>query len=101
MDLSDFYNNEIARRFEVDIDGHQAVLEYMRVGRTITYSHIGVPPELEDEEIEIKTQLARHALDFAVDNGLKVLIICDFLNEYIETHPEYLALTFGYKEPSA
>lgn len=95
MDALTVVNNEAEKRFEVVVDGETAVLEYIRAGGNITYTHTEVPPSLEGQGIGGK--LARHALDFARDNGLKVIPICPFVTSYLRRHPEYHPLVFGYK----
>ena len=89
-------NNEAEKRFEVEVNGRLALLEYIRAGKNITYTHTEVPKELEG--MGIGGRLARHALEFARDNELKVIPICPFVTNYLRTHPEYQPLIFGYKE---
>ncbi len=95
LDALTVRNNEDAKRFEVEVDGKVALLEYIRAGKNITYSHTEVPPELEGKGIGGK--LARHALEFARDNDLKVIPICPFVTAFLRRHPEYRPLVFGYK----
>ncbi len=95
LDALTVRNNEGAKRFEVEVDGKLALLEYIRAGQNITYTHTEVPPELEGKGVGGK--LARHALDFARDNGLKVIPICPFVTAFLRRHPEYRPLVFGYK----
>ena len=40
------------------------------------------------------SRLVRSALDYARDNGLKVIPSCSFVGVYLERHPEYKALLF-------
>lgn len=89
-------NNEAEKRFEVKVDGRLALLEYIRTGHNITYTHTEVPRGLEHKGIGGK--LARHALDFARDNNLKVIPVCPFVTNYLRHHPEYHPILFGYKK---
>jgi predicted GNAT family acetyltransferase len=91
-------NNEAAKRFEIDVDGKLAILEYIPAGRNISYTHTEVPRELEG--MGIGGKLARHALEFARDNDLKVIPICPFVTSYLRRHPDYQPLVFGYKPKS-
>ncbi|GJM41293.1 MAG: N-acetyltransferase [Ardenticatenaceae bacterium] len=96
MDSLLIRNNEAEKRFEVEVDGKVALLEYIRAGQNISYTHTEVPRELEHKGIGSK--LAQHALDFARNNGLKVIPVCPFVTNYLRTHPEYQPLVFGYKK---
>lgn len=88
-------NNETAKRFEIEVNGHLALLEYMRAGKNITYTHTEVPRALEG--MGIGSKLARHALEYARDEELKVIPICPFVTGYLRRHPEYQPLVFGYR----
>ena len=88
-------NNEAENRFEIAVNGKLAVLEYIRTRTNITYAHTEVPIGLEG--LGIGGKLARHALDFARDNELKVIPICPFVINYLRHHPEYHPIVFGYK----
>ena len=88
-------NNEAEKRFEVEVNGKLALLEYIRAGKNISSTHTEVPVGLEG--MGIGGKLARHALDFARDNDLKVIPICPFVTNYLRTHSEYHPIVFGYK----
>lgn len=95
MDKLEVRNNEAQRRFEVEVNGETAVLEYIRAGKNITYTHTEVPRALEG--LGIGGKLAQHALIFARDNGLKVIPICPFVTAYLRQRPEFHPVVFGYK----
>lgn len=88
-------NNTAGNRFEIEVNGSLALLEYMRAGSNITYTHTEVPRELEG--MGIGARLARFALEYARDNDLKVIPICPFVTGYLRRHPEYQPLVFGYR----
>jgi predicted GNAT family acetyltransferase len=77
-------------RFEADIDGRTAFVEYRRRGNKIYLAHTEVPPALEGRGIG--SALARHALDYARENGLEVVPSCPFIAAYIRSHPVYADL---------
>lgn len=87
MDVS---NNEAASRFESSVDGYTAFLNYKLRGTLLALIHTEVPPELEGRGVG--SALARFALEFAKERGLKVLPSCPFVAAYIERHPEYAEL---------
>jgi hypothetical protein len=80
-------NNESASRFEVEMEGHLAELQYMRRGNRLILVHTGVPADLAGRGIG--SLLVRTGLEFARAEGLKVVPICPFVQSYIERHPEY------------
>jgi uncharacterized protein len=80
-------NNTRAGRFEVQIDGNLAVLDYQLDGQVMTITHTEVPEALGGRGIA--GQMAQTALDFAKANQYSVLPLCSFINTYIRRHPEY------------
>ena len=86
-DTGTVVHNTDASRFELTLEGHTAVLDYRLAGQTITFTHTGVPTQLEGRGIG--SQLAKAGLAHARENGLKVKALCWFVNGYIERHPEY------------
>ena len=83
-------HNKEQSRFEVHIDDLLAELDYTLHGNVITFTHTGVPPELEGHGIGSK--LARAGLDYARANGLKAVSTCWFVNSYVERNFEYMDL---------
>ena len=81
-------HNKSQKRFEIQIDSRLAVLDYTVRGSTITFTHTGVPPELEGRGIG--SLLVKTGLQYAKDNGLKIQSLCWFVDKYIQRHPEYL-----------
>jgi len=66
-------NNETSNRFEAQVGGHTAFIEYRRSPEVITFLHSYVPPSLEG--YGIGGQLARAGLAFARSEGLKVIAV--------------------------
>jgi uncharacterized protein len=83
----DVRNNTAQSRFELDIDGHLALLYYTMAPGTITLVHTEVPPELGGRGIG--STLVRGALDLIRAQGLKVIAKCPFVAAYMGKHPEY------------
>lgn len=80
-------HNPLDGRFEVEKDGHLAVLEYRLQGERMIITHTGVPPALEGQGIG--SRLARAALDHARAQEWRVVALCSFVAAYIQKHPEY------------
>jgi len=85
-DLNVEHNAE-ARRFEIHYGEDMARLEYHLRGATIVYTHTVVPRALEGHGIA--GRLAREALEYARDTGLRVVPLCPYVADYIEKHPDY------------
>jgi uncharacterized protein len=90
-EVVDVVNNERESRFEASSLEGLAYLTYreMRDG-TLLLIHTEVPAELAGRGLA--SRLARTALNLARDRGVKVIVRCPFVTEYIARHPEYLDL---------
>ena len=77
-------------RYEIEIDGAVAVLEYRRRSGAIALIHTEVPPALRGRGLA--DLLARAALDAARAEGIKVVPICPFVQKFLERHPDYQSL---------
>jgi predicted GNAT family acetyltransferase len=80
-------HNAAASRFELHAENSVAILDYILDGDTITFTHTGVPAELEGRGIG--SQITRAAMDFAQQKSFKVVSTCWFVTGYIERHKEY------------
>jgi uncharacterized protein len=90
--MSDVRNNPAQNRFELDVDGHQAVAYYRMTPGVITFIHTEVPQELSGRGIG--TKLIRSALDTVRAQGLKVVPQCPFVSAFMGKHPEYNDLLY-------
>lgn len=87
--------NPEAGRFEIDLgDGASAFVEYRIDGQNILLTHTEVPEAYEGRGIG--SHLARHVLDYARTEGYRVQALCPFIAAYVERHPEYQSITWGY-----
>lgn len=89
MDIN-IVNNALASRFETEIDGHLAFIEYLLGEHLFTLTHTEVPPELGGRGVGGK--LVEAALDFASRHQLLVVPHCPFVRSYIDKHVEYRKL---------
>ena len=80
-------NNEAGRRFEIELEGETAFAEYRLVDHGIILPHTVVPEAFEGRGVG--SQLAKAALGYARDHGLKVIPTCPFMAGYIRKHPEW------------
>jgi len=80
-------DNTALNRFELDVDGHQAVSYYRLTPGVITFVHTEVPQALAGQGVGSK--LIRGALEMVRAQGLKVVPQCPFVSAYMGKHPEY------------
>lgn len=84
------YHNEAASRFEAEIAGLFAVVDYERRGEVLYITHTGTPLRYRGQGIAGKVTEA--ALDYAQRTGLHVVPLCSFTSSYIRRHPHYQSL---------
>ena len=73
-------------RFETQVEGHLAVLEYSLEGDVMTIHHTFVPVELRGTGLA--AALAKAAFDHAREAGLKVIPACSYIAGYAKRFPE-------------
>ena len=83
-------NNTLKHRFETEIGAQTAFLNYRLVSGVITFTHTEVPSSLNGRGIG--TALAKAALDYAVENHLRVVPRCPFVADYVQAHPQYQSI---------
>jgi predicted GNAT family acetyltransferase len=80
-------NNTERHRFELNLDGEVAFAEYNLVDHGIILPHTLVPESFEGKGVA--SALAKTALGYAREHGLKVIPTCPFMSGYIQKHPEW------------
>lgn len=83
-------HNSSASRFELTIDGHTGVAEYVDQGSVWAMNHTYVPDELRGGGVA--GQLVKTALEAARTAGVKVNPLCSYVAVYLERHPEFADL---------
>jgi uncharacterized protein len=77
----------------VEMADRGVVLSYRQVAPDVVdLRSTLVPPHLRRNGFG--TRLVRHALEWARDNGMRVIPSCPFVASFIERHPEYQELVF-------
>lgn len=84
----DVVNNRDAGRFEVTLDGEQAIADYRITRGGIVFSHTETPDAFRGRGVA--GALAREGLKFARELDLKVIPLCSFFAGYIASHPEHM-----------
>ena len=77
-------------RFEILIGEYVAELDYRLKDNVITFTHTGVPSELEGNGSG--SIIGRAGLDYAREQGYKVVPLCSFVDAYMRRKPEYTDL---------
>ena len=75
--------------FYTIVDGQTARLSYQPLpdNKTLDYQSTFVPPDLRSRRIGY--YLVEFALNYAKDNGFKVIPSCWFVAKYLDNHPEF------------
>ena len=79
-------DNRAADRFEIDLEGHLAIAQYILAPDHIIFTHTEVPPELGGRGLA--TRLVEAGLASARQRGLSVVPRCAVFGRYMMKHPE-------------
>jgi len=79
-------DNTAASRFEIDIDGQIAFLDYKRTGNELAILHTEVPMPLRHQGLG--TLLAKTAIATARADGMRLKVLCPFVQAYRRKYPE-------------
>jgi predicted GNAT family acetyltransferase len=82
-------HNAAAERFEAEVDGEICEASYRLLGRTVTFTHTGVPRRLQGHGIA--AALVREALAWARREGLRAVPACSYVQSYLRRHPDEAA----------
>lgn len=83
-------HNAAASRFEMDIQGKKALINYQKKGEdTYNLYHAEVPPEFEGRGFG--SRLVKGALEQIKADGKRFIPTCPFIVAYVRRHPEYQA----------
>jgi predicted GNAT family acetyltransferase/uncharacterized Fe-S cluster protein YjdI len=82
-----FKDNKEKNRFELELQGHIAFLEYEISEDKIQFPHTKVPKELEGKGVG--SRLVHRALLEAKKRNLKLVPICPFVIGYVKKHAHW------------
>ena len=89
--MTDTVRDDSARqRYELEVEGGLAFIDYFRDGVKVIMTHAEVPPALRGEGIG--STLVKGALALVRERGEKVVPLCPFVAQYMRRHPESLDL---------
>lgn len=83
-------NNQEKARFELEVDGYVAFIDYKIKGEKIYLIHTEVPAELAGKGVG--NAIVLKTLKFVQDKGYSLVPLCPFVAAYIKRHPEWEAI---------
>lgn len=87
--------NADKKRFETEVNGHLAFIEYIRTQDSIYLTHTEVAKELEGQGIAKK--LVEMVLNIIESEGKKLVPLCPYVAAYLKRHPDWKRiLAAGY-----
>jgi uncharacterized protein len=88
--MADVRDNPAESRYELDVDGNQAIAAYSRDGDVLVFTHTRVPEALQGHGVG--SELIHGVLHDVDARGLKLVPQCPFVEAYLEKHPEWRGL---------
>ncbi|KRD58749.1 acetyltransferase [Flavobacterium sp. Root935] len=79
--------NEEKKRFEIEVDGHYAFINYGEFGNQIALVHTETEPELAGKGTA--TAVIEKTLIYLENNAIQLLPFCPLVFAYIKAHPEW------------
>jgi predicted GNAT family acetyltransferase len=80
-------DNKEKRRFETEVDGRLAFIEYTAMPNIVSLNYIEVDKVLEGNGVA--SEMAEKVLLQIEQRGLKIIPVCPFIKKYIKKHPEW------------
>jgi len=79
--------NEEKKRFEIEVDGHYAFIDYKEPRNKIALIHTETDPELAGKGAA--SAVVEKTLHYLDDNNITLLPFCPYVFAYIKKHPEW------------
>ncbi|MCX7548951.1 GNAT family N-acetyltransferase [Xanthomarina sp. F1114] len=79
--------NEEKKRFEIEVDGHYAFIDYKESRNKIALIHTETDPELAGKGAA--SAVVEKTLHYLDDNNITLLPFCPYVFAYIKKHPEW------------
>ncbi len=76
------------KRFETQVDGVTAFVQYRFSGNKLDIIHTIVPPVIGGRGIA--AVLVKYAYDYAIENGMKPQATCSYAVAWLHRHPDYV-----------
>jgi len=75
------------KRFEIEVNGYAAFIDYREMGHQIALVHTEADPELAGSGAA--TAVVEKTLHYIEDNGKKLLPFCPYVFAYIKKNPDW------------
>lgn len=87
--------NANRRRYEATVGGTEVVgfVDYQQTSELVVLTHTEVHPSSEGRGLG--SSLARAALDDVRERGLKALVVCPFILQWLRRHHDYVDVLFN------
>ena len=79
-------DNTARQRYELEIGGEVAFIDYHRDGRTVTLTHVEVPLALRGQGLG--TTLVKGMFALVRERNDRIIPVCPFIVRYMRWHPE-------------
>lgn len=79
--------NTTEHRFEMNVDGEPAVINYKQAGNTVYMVHTEVAEVLEGRGVA--AALVEKTLQYLEAHHLKMIPSCSYVQHYLRKHPEW------------
>ena len=86
----DVKKNLERRRYETEVNGYTAFIDYIKAKNAIYLTHTEVPAQLGGQGVG--TSLVREVLSLIKDEGEKVAPLCPFVAAYIRKNREWVPM---------
>lgn len=93
----DVHDDPGRSRFELNVEGGVAFIDYRRDGAVLVLTHAEVPPALSGRGLG--SRLVRETLDLIRARGERVVPRCPFIARFIAEHPAYADLLAAPSPP--
>ncbi len=87
--------NTNEHRFEMDVEGYIAIINYKQSGKKLYLVHTEVPPELEGKGIG--SALVQKTLQYIEEHHWQLVPLCLFVQSFLQKHPEWKRLETNEK----
>lgn len=81
------HKNETEKRFEIDVDGSIAFIDYREMGNQISLIHTETAPDLKGKGAA--TAVVEKTLKYAAGQNKTVFPFCPYIFAFIKKHPEW------------
>jgi len=80
-------HNKEKHRFELEVDGQLAIIEYITSPAAIYLTHTEVAEEIEGKGVA--SAIIEKTLNYIESENLKLIPLCPLVAAYIKRHPEW------------